>query len=427
MGSDTRPAAPGHRPGWHTARHYCHQVAAALPAEATPLDQAVARTAACDVVALCGVPHYDSSAMDGWVVRGPAPWQLVDAGRLEPGQAATIATGGLIPGHAHGVLRSEHGHLHSINGVGVLDRNAQAGEDEPHAGEHVRPTGEEVGESDIVITAGTVLNPAHIALAAAAGHDVLQVVRTPQVGLILTGNEVVEAGIPRPGHVRDSFGPQLPALLALLGAAAVSRQRLPDNLDLLTSTIADTDADIIVTTGGTGGSSVDHLHAALRRLKSDTLIDGVAMRPGAPSLLARLDDGRFLVGLPGNPLAAMTGILTLLQPLIAGLSGASEPALGSVVTAQSFKARPGLTRLIPYRLIEGVAAKTQWSGSGMMRGLSEADAILVVAPAGAPEGTSVGSVALPWRTRSRPTPNSTADAMHLDPLGVRRRTHRGLG
>lgn len=375
-------------------------MAAALTAEPAPLDQAVNRTVARDVVALCPVPHYASSAMDGWVVRGPAPWQLVDAGRLEPGQATTIATGGLIPEHADGVLRSEHGHRHSISGVAVLDRNAQADKDEPHAGEHVRLAGEEVGAADLVITAGTVLNPAHIALAAVAGHDVLPVVRTPRVGLILTGDEVVEAGIPEPGRVRDSFGPQLPTLLTLLGAVAASRRRLPDNLDLLTSTIADTDADIIVTTGGTGGSSADHLHAALHRLKSDMLIDGVAMRPGAPSLLARLDDGRFVVGLPGNPLAAMIGILTLLQPLIAGLSGAPEPTLGSVVTAQSFEERPGLTRLLPYRLIGGAAAKTQWSGSGMMRGLSEADGILVVASAGAPEGTSVGNVALPWRTRS---------------------------
>lgn len=392
------PVPPGHQPDWHTARHYCHRLVTALPAEQVPLEQAVGRTAAHDVLARCGVPHYDSSAMDGWAVRGPSPWHLVTGATLEPGQAAAIATGGLIPDRSHGVLRSEHGQQGTVDGVDVLDRNADAAADEPRTGEHIRPAGEEIGEADLVITAGTVLNPAHVAVAAVCGHDVLQVVRTPRVGLILTGNEVVKTGIPAPGHVRDSFGPQLPALLTMLGAVTSSRQQLPDDLDLLMAAISDADANVIVTTGGTGGSSVDHLHAALHRLKAEILIDGVAMRPGSPSLLARLSDGRFLVGLPGNPLAAMIGILTLLQPLIAGLAGTSEPPLGAVIAGHDLDGRPGLDLLVPYRLLGNGATKSRWTGSGMMRGLAEADGILVVAPTGVRAGEPVETVVLPWAT-----------------------------
>lgn len=398
MSDETAPIPPGRRADWSVARAFCHRVAAALPAESVPLDVAVGRTVAHDVLARCDVPHYDSSAMDGWAVRGSAPWELVTATALAPGQAAVIATGGLIPSGSDGVLRSEHGQRTDAAGVALLDRNADATADEPRRHEHIRPAGEEVHRSDRVIGAGTVLNPAHVAVAAVCGHDELDVVRTPRVGLILTGNEVVEAGIPEPGHVRDSFGPQLPALVAMLGATVSSRRRLPDDLSQLMAAIDGAAAEVIVTTGGTGGSAVDHLHTALDRLGAELLIDGVAMRPGGPAVLARLADGRLLVGLPGNPLAAMIGILTLLQPLLAGLAGRPEPSLGSVVSGRDLSGGPGRRQLIPYRLADGVATSCEWTGSGMMRGLAEADGILVIAPDGAPAGADVPTLALPWST-----------------------------
>ncbi len=203
---------------------------------------------------------------------------------------------------------------------------------------------------------------------------------------------------PSPGQVRDSFGPQLPSLVAMLGGTVTSSQHLPDDLSLLQSAVANTSADVLVTTGGTGGSSVDHLHAVLCELDAELLIDGVAMRPGAPNLVAKLPDGRFLIGLPGNPLAAMIGILTLLEPLLAGLAGAATPTLGTTVTGQDLAGKAGIDVLIPYRLNDGRAIKTAWTGSGMLRGLAEADGILVLPPAGASVGASVETVTLPWST-----------------------------
>jgi molybdopterin molybdotransferase len=299
------------------------------------------------------------------------------------------------------VLRSEHGTVAGTStgtdGTARLERNSSAREDEPREGEHVRPAGEEVRMSEAIIRAGTVLNPAHIAIAAVSGHDELSVLPRPRVGLVLTGDEVVESGIPTPGHVRDTFGPQLPAFVAMLGGEVTVSQRLPDDLDLLVSTIdALRNTEVVITTGGTGASAADHLRSALQELKAEILIDGVAMRPGGPSLLAKLPDGRFLIGLPGNPLAAMMGMLTLAQPLLAGLAGAAEPSLGSVTTGRELTGRPGLSRLLPYRLEDGVAMKSQWFGSGMLRGLAEADGVLISPPPGAHTGEAVQMLALPW-------------------------------
>lgn len=94
---------------WHQAYSRCHAIATALPAESVPLDSAVGRTLAVDLIALCDVPHYASSAMDGWAVAGPRPWSLTDSSELADGQASPIVTGGLVPGGAYSVVRSEHG------------------------------------------------------------------------------------------------------------------------------------------------------------------------------------------------------------------------------------------------------------------------------------------------------------------------------
>jgi molybdopterin molybdotransferase len=389
--------ALGVRPDWHAARSYSYRTPHRLDPESVPLNEAIGRVLAADLVALCDVPHYASSAMDGWAVAGAPPWRLTKSQSLEPGEAAPIVTGGLVPAGARAVLRSEHGTVRDAEGRQVLQIGAGARPGEPVDGDNVRPAGEEVAQSSVVFPTGTVLNPAHVAVAAVCGHDELPVLRAPRVALILTGDEVVGSGIPEPGHVRDTFGPQFPALIRMLGGMVTAVDHLRDDLDLLLATIAnDTDAEVLITTGGTGRSTVDHLHTALTQLGARILIDGIAMRPGGPTLLAELPDGRYLVGLPGNPLAAMMGMLTLAQPLLAGLAGAAEPTLGSVVTGRDLTGRPGLCRLLPYQLQDGMAAKSPWFGSGMLRGLATASGVLVSPPAGARSGESVATVPLPW-------------------------------
>ena len=387
----------GARPDWHAVRAYSYRTPHRLDPESVPLSEAIGRVLASDMVALCDVPHYASSAMDGWAVAGGAPWRLVRSKSLEPGEAAPIVTGGLVPAGALAVLRSEHGVVRSTDSGPVLEPNDGARPGEPAAGDNVRPAGEEVAHSDVVFPSGTRLNPAHVAVAGVCGHDELPVLCAPRVALILTGDEVVGSGIPEPGQVRDTFGPQFPALIRMLGGIVTGARHLHDDLGLLLAAIAGaTDAEVIVTTGGTGRSTADHLHTALTQLGARILVDGIAMQPGGPALLAQLPDGRYLVGLPGNPLAAMMGMLTLAEPLLAGLAGAAEPTLGSVVTGLDLSGRPGLCRLLPYRLLDGAAATSPWFGSGMLRGLATADGVLVLPPVGARTGESVATLPLPW-------------------------------
>jgi molybdopterin molybdotransferase len=393
---------------WDEARQAAFDAAHPIPAGPVALELALGRKLDQDIVALQDMPHYASSAMDGWAVNGTGPWIPVEPGTpLAPHQASPIATGGLIPPGGKSVLRSESARLDKDeDGLPVLVTGGTARPGEPRTGQHVRKAGEEASEGDVLVKAGVVLNPAHLALAALAGYDELVVQGKPMVRLLLTGSEVVGHGVPVPGQVRDTFGPQLPAVVGMLGGIPGGQQRIGDSyaewLGALEDVVPevpgapDLPADVVITTGGTGKSGTDHLRRAVAELGGRLIIDGVAMRPGHPAVLAELPDGRFVLGLPGNPLAAMIALSTVGAPLLAALGHGDMPAVQEVPCGITLEPEPGRTRLMPFRLLYGMASPAQHTGPGMMRGLAFADGVMVVPPHGVKLGELVPAFALPW-------------------------------
>lgn len=400
---------------WQEARQLAFDCASPIPAAPVALRVALGRTLAADVLALHDMPHYASSAMDGWAVNGGGPWILAEPGqRLAPHQASPIVTGGLIPPGAKAVLRSESGSIGSDeDGLPLLQLGGAAKPGEPRNGEHIRRAAEEAAAGDILIKAGTLLNPAHLALAALAGHDTLPVLGKAMVRLVLTGSEVVAAGLPQPGEVRDTFGPQLASVVDMLGGTCTEELKIGDSYAEWLAALEDTEpgsaaeaaaapgteplpADVVITTGGTGRSGTDHLRRSVAELGGRLLVDGIAMRPGHPAVLAELPDGRFIIGLPGNPLAAMMALSTLGAPLLAALGHRTLPPVADVPCGSTIEPDPGRTRLMPFRLLYGMASPAQHTGPGMMRGLAAADGVLVVPPHGVQLGELVPAFALPW-------------------------------
>ena len=389
---------------WAEARRLAFDSARPLPPTSVALADGIERILASDVRAPYGLPHYASSAMDGWAVNGGGPWSLVDAEQdLGTSEASPIVTGGVIPPGAEAVLPVENGQ-YATDAQGkpcVLLRNSP-GPGELRTGQHIRKAGEEAAVGDTLITAGTILNPAHIALAAVAGFDQLQVLGKPQVSLLLTGSEVIPAGIPRPGQVRDTFGPQLGAVIRMLGGQPGEQRRVGDSYDeWLTALDAGRTAavapDVIVTTGGTGRSGSDHFRNAIAALGGRLLIDGIAMRPGHPAVLAKLPNGCFVVGLPGNPLAAMMALLTVGSPLLAALGHRPLADINRLPCGTVVDAHKAATRLMPFRLVNGLATPAQHLGPGMMRGLAASEGVMVVPSRGVQLGEPVPVLALPWR------------------------------
>lgn len=376
-------------PDWDTARTLLTDVAA-LPGEAVAPAYADGRTLAGAIEALTDLPASDTSAMDGWAVSGPGPWTVIGevlAGAaptmaLLPGQAVIIATGAAVPDGTTAVLRTEHGSL----AADTVDGPARSSD--------LRPRGEECRAGEVLAPAGTVVDPALIGLACAAGLDELDVRRTPRVALLLFGDELVDAGLAGLGQVRDALGPQLPGWIRRLGAQVVSVARAEDTLAAHVAAIRDADADIVMTTGGTAAGPVDHLHAAVAELGGQWIVDSVAVRPGHPMAAARLA-GRWLVALPGNPQSAVVSLLTLGAPLIAAMLGRWSPDLPVVTLGADATAPAGEHRLLACRVDAGTAEPVTHLGSAMLRGLAAADGFAVLPPGGATTGTQVRWLALP--------------------------------
>lgn len=410
-----------------------------------PLPEALGQVLAAPLAALTDLPPFDTSAMDGWALAGPGPWRLPTGGTgdteaddrahgilaghdeaapLPDGHAVRIATGARVPPGVTAVLRSEYG--------------TDAGDGWLHAspahpvvlGQDIRTRGQECRSGDQLLPAGTLITPAVLGLAAAAGYDELPTVRRPRVEVLVLGDELLTEGLPHDGRIRDALGPMVGPWLRALGAEVSGTRRLTDEADAVYAAVAGSSADVVVTTGGTAAGPLDHVHPTLRRLGAELLVDGVAVRPGHPMLLARLpaknpespgtpesaeDPGspgspgssgspgsperrpaRHLVGLPGNPLAAVSGLLTLAEPLLRTLTGRPAPAPGPAPLAETVQGHPRDTRLVPVAFRQDMAVPLRFNGPAMLRGIAVADGLAVIPPGGAKRGTEVEVLDLPW-------------------------------
>ncbi|MGW4468733.1 molybdopterin molybdotransferase MoeA [Nonomuraea sp. NPDC004354] len=408
----------------------------------------------------------------GEVADGDASEEVCVGEAVDHGASEEVRVGGVAGDNAHREGRPPAGALPGGERLvrGVVEE-----------GRHIRRRGEDVGLGEVVLAAGTTVTPAVLGLAAALGHDVLAVHRRLQVAVLVTGDEVVEAGLPGPGRVRDAIGPFLPGLVAWAGGTLGPTLRLPDGAaplhaalrartpegtrpgeagdarppgkedvssagvggacrpgeddvssagvegacprgegdvpsagaggaclpgegDVPSAGAEDAcppgegdarsageegvrSAEVVVVCGASSKGPADHLRGVLAELGAEVLVDGVAVRPGHPQLLARLPGGRLVVGLPGNPFAALAAALTLLVPLLRGER--YEPGERVTLAETSVKDRRsgprGLahhrdTRLVPVRRSGAGARPVGHDRPGSLWGAALADALAVIPP-----------------------------------------------
>jgi molybdopterin molybdotransferase len=367
---------------WDLARQAAYRagVAAVRPAVEVPLAEADGSTLAAPLVTLTDLPAFPTSSVDGWAVRGPAPWRIV--GRVLAGSVAApltddgtcvqIATGAMVPAGAEHVLRVEESRV---------DDDLVTGSPRPVA--EWRQPGDEASCGEELLPAGSVVTPGVIGLAAACGYDALPVRAAPRASVLVFGDELLTAGPPADGRIRDSLGPSIPAWLRRLGAVAEdTAEPVKDTLDAHVEAIeaALDGADLVCTTGGTMHGPVDHLHAALASLGASYVVNTVAVRPGFPMLVAALPGGRFLAGLPGNPQSAVVALSSLVAPLLAGLQGRPELALPPVTLGADIPGRGGYTHLALVRVVDGRAYPVSHVASSMLRGLTRSAGFAVIRP-----------------------------------------------
>ncbi|MDO5492223.1 MAG: molybdopterin molybdotransferase MoeA [Nesterenkonia sp.] len=400
-------------PTWDEAMGLASGLGGPQPARLTPLVRAAGCTAAHDVRAPRPIPHYDSSAMDGYVVSGPGPWRLdavVADGRedhaasgarpLPHGAARPVLTGGLIPEGADGVVRQEY--LDVRGGRIRLEApDSEAARRELSPGRHIRTAGCEAPEGALMVSAGTVLTPAHISYLTVAGFDDVPVAAPPRVTVLTTGDEVISQGVPEPGQVRDSFTPVLPTVLRSLGAEPIAVHRLSDAASALEGALHEAVevSDLVITTAGTGRSEADSVRRLLT-LEAEPVIDGIAMRPGHPTMASRIRSsaGRAVpvAALPGNPLAAMVALRIVVQPAIEAMLGRGPAPSESARLAEPTPPSPS-DRLVPgLRGADGVWRTAHSTGAHMLRGLAGSDGLLVLPRAGLAAQDPTPVLDLPW-------------------------------
>jgi molybdopterin molybdotransferase len=303
--------------------------ASPLGSERVRLEDAGGRILAAPVVARRCAPARDVSAMDGYAVRDAdltADWTSLRVvgvsfaghgleGALEPGAAVRIFTGAPIPAGADRVVPQE-----DVRRVGerVFVSGTLAGK------RHVRLAGTDFREGDGLVEAGVPLTPQRLVAAAAADLATVEVTARPRVLVVATGDELRSPGEGPfgPGSIPESVSFGVAQLARMHGAEVTVQRRLPDDLDRLQAAASRmvAAADVVVVIGGASVGERDYSRAMFEPLGLMIQFSKVAMRPGRPVWFGQASGAR-IVGLPGNPTAALVTARLFLAPLIAGLAG----------------------------------------------------------------------------------------------------------
>ncbi len=355
------------------------------------LTEALDRVLAEDLRARHDQPPTAVSAMDGYAVRAadtdpPGRWlRLVGEGRaggppaaaIEPGLAARIFTGAPLPPGADAIAIQENAQAEA--GRVRFTRASRPGE-------FVRPAGLDFRAGSPGLSAGSLLDPRAIGLAAALGHGWLPVRRRPRVAILATGDELVRPGEPVvPGRVASSNSVALGALVRRLGGEPLDLGIAPDTPDGLARSLDGLGAiDLLVTSGGASVGDYDLVRGTLgaRGLALDFWT--VAMRPGKPLIFGRLDAVPVL-GMPGNPVSALVcGLVFLRAMLLAMLGRPTDLPIEPLPVAGDLPANDHRADHLRAQWVEchgrRLVAPAERQDSSMLATLARADALILRPP-----------------------------------------------
>jgi len=368
--------------------------AAALPEETVALSDAHHRTLSRDIAALPTQPPAAMSAMDGYAVRAAdavvgARLKVIGevaAGRpfnntIGTGQAARIFTGGVVPDGADAIVIQEDT---ARDGEIVIINEAIA------AGKNIRAAGIDFKQGDVLLPRGTRLNDRALALAAGMDHPRLPVHRRPRVAILATGDELMAPGSAlAPGQIVYSNIFSLGALVESESAEVIDLGIARDTLESTTDGIRrarESDADVLVTTGGASVGDHDLVQTALMAEGVDMAFWKIALRPGKPMMHGKLGPMRVL-GLPGNPVSSYVCAFLFLVPLIRALSGrtAVDHPLEKAVLGRDMPANDQRQDYLRARLASGVdglpvATPVNAQDSSLVANLSAANALIIRPP-----------------------------------------------
>jgi molybdopterin molybdotransferase len=381
-----------------------------IESELIEVASSLGRILAEDIRAPHPLPEFQRSTVDGYAVRagdthgatdslpaylnliGEAPMGDTPAFEIQAGQCGLIHTGGMLPKGADSVVMLEYTQridkderiLTSTSEVEVFRAVA--------AGENVIQVGEDVATAQVVLFKGSLMRPAEIGGLLALGITHVNVMRKIRVGLISTGDEVVDPSqSPRPGQVRDVNSYTLSALVQKSGGDPIRYGIVPDKFEVLKDAAARAllECDIVSITAGSSASTRDMTADVIRSLgEPGVLVHGINTRPGKPTILG-VCNGKPVIGLPGNPVSALVNGYLFVVPLIEKLLGIlprRKPTVQARLTV-NLSSQAGREDWWPVKLIVNRKSKIEnydadpiFGKSNLIFTLAAADGLLRIPP-----------------------------------------------
>jgi molybdopterin molybdotransferase len=376
--------------------------------ESMDASSALGRVLAEDIRAPHPLPDFQRSTVDGYAVRardthgasdslpaylnliGEVPMGDAPAFEIEAGQSALIHTGGMLPNGSDAVVMLEYTQRTSNGGLSHTDEIEifRAVAD----GENVIRIGEDVARGQVVQGRGSFLRPAEIGGLMALGIVKAPVVRKARVGLISTGDEVIDPGqAPRPGQVRDVNAYTLSALIEKSGGIAKRYGIVSDQFEALknSAALALSECDVVIITAGSSASTRDMTADVIRSLGTPgVLVHGINTRPGKPTILG-VCNGKAVIGLPGNPVSALVNGYLFVMPVIERLLGAlprPKPTVMARLTV-NLPSQAGREDWWPVKLLDNrtsevgnLEAEPIFGKSNLIFTLAAADGLLRIQP-----------------------------------------------
>jgi molybdenum cofactor synthesis domain-containing protein len=387
------------------ARAFVLGLAGRLEAVEVPLADALGLVTADEVRSPEAVPPFANTAVDGYAVQAAdttgAPAELRVVGMLAagsppfqpvgPGEAIRIMTGAPIPPGADAVVMVEDTAEVSGDGDGSGGRVRIGVAVAP--GTSIRPAGDDVRPGDVVVDADVELGPGHLGVLASVGVEAVRVYPRPRVGVLSTGDELVEGGgALRPGQIREANRPALLGLLRRSGFEPIDLGIATDDEESVTKALRDGVArcDLVLTSGGVSMGDLDFVKVVLDRIGEMRWLQ-IAIKPAKP-LAAGVVDGVPVIGLPGNPVSSMVSYELFARPLLRRMAGCTTIDRPSVwaTTEDGFR-RSADGKLHLNRVVASADDRGRWTvrsaggqGSHQLTAMAAANALALV-----PDGTGV--------------------------------------
>lgn len=352
--------------------------------ESVSMLDALSRVLAGNVYSDVDMPPFDKAAVDGYACRRmdlPGPLKVVEvipAGiipvkTIKQGQCAKIMTGSIVPHGADCILMVEQTGQNSDGTISFL-RNSTSN--------NIAYQAEDVRKGQLVLEAGTFIKPQHIAMLASVGCVDPLVYQKPVVGIITTGNELVEPGeTPVRGQIRNSNAYQLIAQAHAAGVESRYAGIAPDTIEGTRDIISEalTWCDVLLLTGGVSMGDYDYVPAVLESMNMQIRFRSMAVQPGKPTLFAE-SGGKFVFGLPGNPVSSYVQFELLVKPLLYKIMGAAyKPRIVKLPMATGYSRKKSDRKsFIPVKYESGKIEPLDYHGSAHIHAFEKAWGIIAL-------------------------------------------------